>query len=297
MNIAILVTCHNRCDTTLAFLRSLVTAIQEYKNSTVQRRPSAISLRSIATSNLQPIFHLFLVDDGSTDGTSEAVQEWYNSTLFHSSLFTLHLIHANGSLYWARGMSLAWRTALEYETHRRSTSNLQPQPLFSHFLWLNDDAMLRPDAFIKIFDTAKSHPELTVVNGSMVNKAGKVTYGLGIAIGLAGNCVLVPRDVYEKVGMICDKYSHAWADRDYGMHVEKAGCKMVSCGIVGETEWHPHRPSLAGLSLRERIAMLSNPKGWNLHDLWLFRIRNWNIFCAIFSCLHMTLRVLIGDRK
>ena len=106
----------------------------------------------------------------------------------------------------------------------------------------------------------------------------------------------MPRKVYERLGMICGEYSHAWADSDYAMMAKRAGIGVVSARVVGKTEWHPNRPPLKGLSLKRRMELLYHPKGWNLHDLWLYRRRNWGYAVAIFSCLHMIDHVVIGER-
>ena len=133
-----------------------------------------------------------------------------------------------------------------------------------------------------------------VVVGELINARGEVTYGIRGDL-FTGNFVYVPRSVYEKLGMICGDYHHAWADSDYAMRAKRAGVRVVSCGIVGKCEGHPNRPSLKGLSLRQRWAMLFNPKGWNLHDLWLYRRRNWGVLAALVSCVHLVCHVMRGE--
>ena len=44
---------------------------------------------------------VFLVDDGSTDGTSQAIKEKFPQ---------VNII--NGNLYWSRGMHIAWEKAI-----------------------------------------------------------------------------------------------------------------------------------------------------------------------------------------
>lgn len=266
MNIAVLMTCHNRRDITLRCLSSLRVAVEQLGAKVKDERLSA---------------HVFLVDDGSTDGTGDAVQTWHESLPPSStSTFDLNLIAGTGNLYWAKGMALAWREALRHD--------------LDYFLWLNDDAILRQDALVLALQTASANCR-AVINGTMIDSSGNPSYGYNVRnTGLAGNFVLVPRVIYEKVGPICDGYHHSWADRDYGMQVEKAGFLIVSCGVVGETEWHPHRPLLKNMSLGERIASLRDPKGWNVHDLWLLRKRNWNVLFAYVSAFHLIVHVLIG---
>lgn len=238
-------TCHNRVETTLACLRRLMPQLGDGGG-------------------------VYLVDDGSTDGTGARVRTEFPA---------VHVIDADGTLYWARGMHRAWEAAV---TERSD---------WDAFLWLNDDTMLDGDALGSVL--ARNDGRSLIV-GELRDACGCPVYGLNVNGWVNGNCVLVPRRLYEKVGMICGDYSHAWADSDYAMRVKKSGGDIVGVGPVGTTEWHPLRPSLAGRSLVERWRLLFDPKGWNLHDLWLYRRRNWSVFHAVASVLHMAVHVLFS---
>ncbi len=101
MKISVLLTCHNRKEKTLACLRKL------YEQDT-----SDINV------------NVFLVDDGCTDGTAEAIREEFPQ---------IHIIQGDGTLYWNRGMCLAW------EESRKCGD-------YDAVLWLNDDTMLLPSS-------------------------------------------------------------------------------------------------------------------------------------------------------
>lgn len=264
MNIAVLMTCHNRRETTIRCLESLVRAIQNCEK-----------LR----------WELFIVDDGSTDGTGEEIVRLFDC----SDCLTVRLIQGDGNLYWAKGMALAWRTALESEAGHQSQ--------FSQFLWLNDDVVLKPDALVKMLDVVRTgrSPVPTVIVGELENAQGEIVYGTRGDL-FTGNFVCVPRSVYEKVGMICGDYHHAWADSDYAMRCKRMSVRVESCGVVGQCEGHPNRPNLVGMSLQERWRSLFDPKGWCVHDLWLYRKRNWGFCAAIASSLHLIFHVLRGGR-
>ena len=94
MKISVLLTCHNRKEKTLICLRKLFE--QDVRNVE---------------------FDVFLVDDGCTDGTAEAVREEFPK---------IHIIQGDGSLFWNRGMCLAWEEARKNGAH-------------DAVLWLNDD--------------------------------------------------------------------------------------------------------------------------------------------------------------
>lgn len=73
MNVVVLATCHNRRELTLRALRSLYD----------QQLPGTVSLEVV------------IVDDGSTDQTTDAVREEFPH---------IQIIQGAGSLYWAGGM-------------------------------------------------------------------------------------------------------------------------------------------------------------------------------------------------
>lgn len=267
MRIAMLMTCYNRVETTIRCLKGLLAQVG---NGRVEGVESV---------------EVFVVDDGSTDGTGEEVEkiggEW-----------KIHLIRGTGSLYWAKGMRLAWKMCLQHEVEKVGGGGER----YDGFLWLNDDVELATDALEKLATALPLQLETpTIIVGECVNAKGEVTYGIKGDL-FDGNFVYVPRSVYEKIGMICGDYAHAWADSDYALKAKRAGVNVVSCGVIGKCEWHELRPRLKGKSLKERVRLLKDPKGWNLHDLWLYRQRNWGVCAAVVSCAHLVLHVLIGER-
>ena len=93
---AIIITSFNRKEITLLCLGSLLISIKLLFNNLVD---------------------IYLVDDNSTDGTKQAVHENFPSVI---------IINGNGSLYWNRGMHLAWEIAAKTKK-------------YDYFLWLNDE--------------------------------------------------------------------------------------------------------------------------------------------------------------
>ena len=134
MEIAILLPCHNRKSKTLACLNSLYKAIKP--------------------NNLY--FDIFLVDDGSTDMTTEAVK---------TNFPNVNIISGNGNLFWNRGMHLAWKTATNLKT-------------YDYYMWLNDDVSIMSNGLVTIIDNAKEKPS-SIICGVMQSALKKdvVTYG------------------------------------------------------------------------------------------------------------------------
>ena len=251
-SIAILIACHNRRDVTLECLSGLFAATR--------------ALEAVEVA-------VYLVDDGSSDGTAQAVKKTFPS---------VHVIDGDGTLYWAKGMRKAWEAAVTEKAG------------WDGYLWLNDDTELYEDAVARILATDNGD---RIVVGELENARGDVVYGMRADGLFTGNCVYVPREVYGRLGMICGDYSHAWADSDYALLAKRARISVASAGVVGRAEGHPNRPSLKGLPLVERIKSLHNPKGWNLHDLWLYRRRNLGYCAAIASCAHLICHVVAGERR
>ena len=266
MNLAVLMTCHNRVETTLACLRRLV-------------------------PQLSPADGVFLVDDGSTDGTGDRVNVEFP---------TVHVINADGTLYWARGMHRAWRAAIESRGG------------YDFFLWLNDDVMLKPDAISTIradySQLINAFSVMPVIVGACVFD-GKCTYSGTDAKDLKicpngqpqlsegwfnGNVVLVSRAVFEKVGMISSDYTHARADYDYAERLKLAGIPFyVSSKYVGECPFD-FTEKVRGKGLCERLSWLWKPGYFNLHDLYLIRSRYHGCVAAVASCVRLIQIILKG---
>ena len=87
MKIAVLLTCHNRVEKTLDFLHSLV--------------------RVKCPQNVE--IDVYLNDDGSTDGTREAVRAWYEST---KPAITLHVLQGSGFLAYLCQQAIVGRILL-----------------------------------------------------------------------------------------------------------------------------------------------------------------------------------------
>ena len=238
------------------------------------------------------LFHadgVFLVDDGSTDGTGERVRAEFP---------TVHVIKADGTLYWAKGMRLAWESAIAERYD------------WDAYLWLNDDVMLKPDALDGLIDDiARCGSPDGVIVGTCSQDAseGQSSYGATDlrdvryapngspqrAVGwFNGNVVLVPRVAYEKIGAISGGYRHARADYDYAERLKAVGVPFFcSSRYVGVCE---RKQGRFNMSILRRLAMLWKPTSCNLHDLWHYRRRHWGLWRAITSCSHLFFNVLSG---
>jgi len=256
--LAVLMTCHNRRARTLACIRSV------YKQS----------------RTIEPEVSLFLVDDGSTDGTAEAVRR---------EQCGVHIIESDGRRFWNGGMRLAFAAACQ-------------QP-FEYFLWLNDDVELGDGALAGLLQTyawcaSIGEPDSIVVGVTRDPADGLMSYGgwrrLDARNGLRleqipvqtsparcdtmnGNCVLVPQRVVTRVGELDPAFTHGMADMDYGFRARKAGCAIwVAPGYVGDCV----RNSGAGLWVDHSLGVLDKwrrllgPKGLPPREWFIYTRRH-----------------------
>jgi GT2 family glycosyltransferase len=264
--IAVLITVHNRKEQTLKCLDALFSCIlpDEYK------------------------LDVFLVDDGSTDGTSNAIKERF---------LQVNIIQGTGNLFWNRGMYLAWETAVKAND-------------YDYYLWLNDDTYLYPNAITELIYACITTNNNALICSTLQSAiSGKATYG-GLRKGcllvpngklqecetINGNCVLVPRDIYQKAGNLDYVFRHAIGDLDYGYRVGKAGFRLyIMPNYLGTCEKHSSRPKwcLKSTPLRKRIKSLYSPLGYaEPIPFFIYEKRHFGLFIAIKHFISLHIRIL-----
>lgn len=271
--------CHNRRAKTIASLEAL---------------------SSSATAVPDLTLHFFVADDGSTDGTSAAVRALGGP---------VDVIHGDGSLFWTRGMSLAWRTA--------ATSGRE----FDAYLLLNDDTVVDHDALIKLLEVLNASGQDSIVVGAIRDpNGGAITYGgvvqtarwhpgkmrrLGVkdeaqeADTFNANCVLVPMTVYAKLGTLDTAFTHAMSDYDYGLRARAAGFKVI---VAPTTVGTCARNSRAGtwedetLPLKQRLVLLESTKGLPRRE-WSHYLRRHGPWFWQILVLGPTLRTVVSAAR
>jgi GT2 family glycosyltransferase len=260
-HVAVLMTCHNRRDVTVRCLASL----REAANQAAE----------------QVTVQVFLVDDGCTDGTAEALAKEFPEVF---------VIEGTGSLYWCGGMRLAWRAAAS-------------KGGFDAYLWLNDDVTLFPDALAVLMSTqqdvvrktgrsgiivgsTRNHTDYSTTYGDM-GPAGVVPPGDSPRVihSFNGNIVLVPDNVYRVVGGLSRAYRHGFGDIDYACRAGRAGIPMwLAPGHLGACMMDKiSRWERADMPLWQRLIAMHQPTGcppWEVVVL-LMRRGNWLFPCTV----------------
>lgn len=268
--IAALMTCHDRREKTLACLAALFE----------QELPAGAKLEA------------YLVDDGSTDGTAEAVGKSYPE---------VKIIQGNGGLFWNGGMRTAFAEALESDP--------------DYYLWLNDDTTLYPDAVAKLLSTyriAKEQGETrSVVVGSTCDpNTGTLTYGGMVRRNwwhplkfqllqpseepqpchtMNGNCILIPREVARVVGNLDPDFVHSSGDLDYGLRVrQQGGSVWLAPGYIGTCRVNSLEGNIwdnPDLTIWERLKLANNPKGLPMREWKIFARRHAGLLWPLYWSL------------
>lgn len=274
--LAVLITCYNRRDITLACLQAL-----DRQNA---------------------VFDIFLVDDGSLDGTAEAVKNHYPK---------VNIIKGDGNLFWVGGMRLAFAEALKYN--------------YDYYLWLNDDTLLKSDALSNLLNThevlvQRGYSDSIVVGSAKDPVTGKHTYGGAIRSKgwlsntfkpvepgkepkacdtMQGNIVLIPSLVAEKVGNLDSIFRHTMGDLDYGLRARKLGCYVwIAPGYIGTCS----RNTICGSWADTNLPLTERSK--KVFQIKAFPIRAWTVFVKRHSgnfwfvyWMFPYLRALIGYKN
>jgi GT2 family glycosyltransferase len=245
MHIVALTTCHNRRDLTLASLGDLHT----------QDLPANVSLS------------ITIVDDGSTDGTAEAVRDSYPG---------VEIIKGDGNLYWAGGMRHGWEKSVQHQK-------------FDALFVFNDDIRLNKNALNELIDTnryvRKHYGPLNVISGAFTDlNGGIITYGgfrrssiwhplrfeivtpTGVPFQidtLNMNGALVSSEALHKVGFLARYFRHGGADLEFGLKLRKTGGSVwLTPSTIGKCDRQltEFKPTDQRLSFREQYQCITGVK-------------------------------------
>ena len=267
LKIAVLMTCHNRKEKTLACLKSLY-------------------------DNVIPdgyLLEVFLVDDGSIDGTADGVMEKYPD---------VKIICGNGNLYWSGGMRLAWSVAAKNN--------------FDYYIWLNDDVLLFENSLRALLISALNTKNSAIICSAMISESlDQITYG-GTMKGskkthvpdgtlsecqiINGNCVIIPKFVFDVIGNIDKIFHHGIGDHDYGLRAIEAGLKCyVAPDVIGICNSNTLPPKWLSnkYSFIQRVKFLYSPLRKSYPVVYFIYVRrHFGLFQAVKQFIFIHIRVV-----
>ena len=189
-------------------------------------------LRSLAKVDETGIdVRIFIVDDGSTDGTSDAIRKEFPDVV---------LIQGDGTLHYAAGTNRGIEAALDWGAEFVAT--------------MNDDAVFHDQFLLRLIKTTEANPR-SIVGGLLLlwdepHKVFQVgqsweTFKGGSVIPddltafnvsetafrvecLVGNCLMLPAASIREVGLMDEKrFPHGWGDAQWMARFAKAGWNLL----------------------------------------------------------------------
>lgn len=276
VSIAVILTCHNRKDKTLTCLKDL--------------------MNQDGISNVD--LDVYLVDDGSTDGTGDAVKQNFPR---------VNVLQGDGTLYWNGGMRYAFSVAIKSD--------------YDYYLWLNDDTYLYSNALkvlLKTSNVKQRERKDVIVTGTIVDTNTKKENFGGRYIKskfqplkyillesndkpqlcdtFNGNVVLIPRNIVKMIGNISPEYSRQHGgDYDYGLRTKYAGFESwVAPGVIGTCSSNPLTGTIfdTSLCLKERRKIMNTPRGVPPAKEWMIFTKRHAGFLWPFYWFRTIIRVI-----
>lgn len=264
IKVAIILTCHNRICKTERCLDTIIQGNKEYDIT------------------------FFITEDASIDGTLEML---INKTKLNYENVRFIITKGNGNLFWNRGMFISFEKALKEN--------------FQFYIWVNDDVKFY-DSFISDliadYNYAKQINKYSIITGATKwSNKKQVSYGGGKLLNkknilnfrilapngniqecdvMNGNCVLISKDLSEKVGNLDYRYEHAFGDIDYGFRVKRiGGVIFVSSKFIGDCDKNCHINTWGDyrLPILKRIKLMKNKNGLPRRSLKLI-LKKWTGF-------------------
>lgn len=253
-------------------------------------------IETITTGNPECAFTFVVADDGSTDGTYELLQDMQLA-------YSIHVLRGKGDWFYSGGMHAGMEYALQDFPHD-----------FDYMLMMNDDVTFFENS-IQCMISQSIFQGNAVVVGAMCNDCDELSYGavkytsgykyriLEIheweipADTFNANCVLIPYNVFEQIGVMDPFYRHSLGDFDYGLSLKRAGFKIFqSKEFAGLCKNNDSKGTWTDTRLNriERIKKKEIVKGAPTKQWFYFLKKNFGIGAAVKGAVTPYIRILFG---
>lgn len=196
-----------------------------------RREDTLRCIKSLKRSNVDGIeAHIIIVDDGSTDGTAEAIRELHPD---------VEIIEGDGNLWYTAGTNRGLDAALGHDP--------------DYILAVNDDSIFNEDCIRFLVDCAEKYPRSVIgpllLEWDTPHRIFQVSpkwdmWGGGFRHWrkqtvwtvparpweveiIVGNCVLYPTDVVKELGFMDEKRLVQYGDAEYTPRMRRAGWKLL----------------------------------------------------------------------
>jgi GT2 family glycosyltransferase len=252
VNLAIIIACFNRRETTLRCLTHL---------------------RSIGVMHSSRVV---LVEDGCSDGTPEAVRAQFPEVT---------LLYGTGELYWGGGTEMGMRWAYEEGSDLFLWLNddcLPPEGAIEQLVKHVEQTGHAATAWIVADSGLTVGPGYKSLWGIRHSQA--VSPDIVSCDTASGNCVCWPRAVVREIGFPDGvRMRHGWVDYDYGLRATRAGfcidaIPSASCRN-SDNPYTVRSPLLGQYTWRELVSCLfkiTHP--YYLKSFTLFAFKNWRVW-------------------
>jgi GT2 family glycosyltransferase len=225
-------------------------------------------------------FSIWIVDDGSTDGTLEQLAQYP----------AVHVLQTKGDVFWTGTVNVGIKAALAAGAKRVMTLNndvLCP-PTFMEGMLLAAEAM--PDALVGALALEGEQKPKVAYAGEqwhwLTDSVSKIEashqyplLGLHAVSHFPGRGLLIPRACIEKIGLFDERrFPHYMADYDYTMVARRAGFQIVvnyDAPLLTYPEASGDRLLRSRKSWPNYVKHLTDIRGGgNLLNFWRYSFKN-----------------------
>jgi GT2 family glycosyltransferase len=189
-----------------------------------RRSKTLICLETLKRQNIFEICHILVIDDGSSDATSESIRDRFPE---------VSVISGDGNLWWTGAIAEGMRQA------RLAGGET--------FIWLNDDCPPLPGSLASLIEFSADRPAAILGSacyiyetGSLIPTGAKGRSRISAQPGevievdeMSGHCVCVPLAVVDRIGFPdAVRFPHYHGDSSYILKARKAGFSAYLIGDI-----------------------------------------------------------------
>lgn len=245
-----------------------------------RKEQTLLCLTSLSKQKNMPNYDVYMCDDGSTDGTADAVLKQFRN---------VNVIQGTGGLFWSRGMARAMSAAVEkgYDLYLMINDDV----CFYYTMWETMMAARSKEILVGVTGCTQSriNGNLTYSGAKFYHDNGKRYVGNKISpiidkkqeCDVANwNCFLIDKEVVRVVGLIDATYEHSFGDFDYSLRMRKAGIPIyLTDRYIGNCESNTQKNTYLDreLSRKIRVKKLLSPNGLPVKSWLTFTFRYYGV--------------------